>query len=83
TLTQTGMGYDSIAATPTAMGGAQRNVGLVAGSYSKRTSQGGQSLEMNTQIAGVDLRFTPEPGASIALLSGLGLLGALGVRRRS
>jgi hypothetical protein len=83
TLTQTGMGYDSIAATPTAMGGAQRNVGLVAGSYSKRTSQGGTSLEMNTQIAGVDLRFTPEPGASIALLSGLGLLGALGVRRRS
>jgi len=83
TLTQTGMGYDSIAPTPTAMGGAQRNVGLVAGSYSKRTSQGGSSLEMNTQIAGVDLRFTPEPGASIALLSGLGLLGALGVRRRS
>lgn len=80
TLTQTGMGYDSIAPTATAGGGVQRNVGLVAGSYSKRNST---SLEMNTQIAGVDLRFTPEPGASIALLSGLGLLGALGVRRRS
>jgi hypothetical protein len=58
TLTQTGMGYDSIAPTPTAMGGAQRNVGLVAGSYSKRTSQGGTDLQMNTQIAGVDLRFS-------------------------
>jgi hypothetical protein len=81
TLTQTGMGYDSTVMTT---GGAvQRNIGLVAGSYSKRTSQGGTDLQMNTQIAGVDLKFTPEPGASIALLSGLGLLGALGVRRRS
>ena len=81
TLTQTGMGYDSTVMTT---GGAvQRNIGLVAGSYSKRTSQGGTSLEMNTQVAGVDLKFTPEPGATIALLSGLGLLGALGVRRRS
>jgi len=75
------MGYDSTVMTT---GGAvQRNIGLVAGSYSKRTSQGGTSLEMNTQVAGVDLKFTPEPGATIALLSGLGLLGALGVRRRS
>lgn len=80
TLTQTGMGYDSVVVVS---GVAQRNVGLVAGSYTKRTSQGGTDLQMNTQLAGVDLRFTPEPGATIALLSGLGLLGALGVRRRS
>ncbi len=79
TLTQTGMGYDSA----TAMGG--RNVGLVAGSYTKRTSAGAGGstvLQMNTQMAGMDLKFTPEPGATVALVAGLGLLGALGLRRK-
>jgi hypothetical protein len=76
TLTQTGMGYDSI----TTMG--DRNVGLVAGSYTKRID--GNGIEnMNTQMAGVDLKFTPEPGATVALISGIGLLGALAARRRS
>ena len=74
TITMTGMGYDS----PTGMGG--RQVGLVAGSYTERSAVTGQ--EMNTQLAGVDLLFTPEPGATIALMSGIGLLGALAARRR-
>ena len=75
TLTQTAMGYDSIT------DGGNRNVGLVAGSFTQRTSAA--SVQMNTQVAGIDLQFTPEPGSTIALISGLGLLGALGVRRRS
>jgi len=76
TLTQTGMGYDSITT------GGDRNVGLVAGSYTKRID--GNGIEnMNTQMAGIDLKFTPEPGATVALISGIGLLGALAARRRS
>ncbi len=75
TLTQTAMGYDS-----TTTGGA-RQVGLVAGSYTRRTSV--SESVINPQVAGVDIVFTPEPGATIALISGIGLLGALAVRRRS
>jgi hypothetical protein len=75
-LTQTGMGYDS---TTT---GGNRNVGLVAGSYTKRIDGNGVE-NINSQMAGADLQFTPEPGATVALISGLGLLGALAARRRS
>jgi hypothetical protein len=75
-LTQTGMGYDS---TTT---GGNRNVGLVAGSYTKRIDGNGTE-NINSQMAGADITFTPEPGATVALISGLGLLGALAARRRS
>ena len=75
-LTQTGMGYDSVTA------GGNRNVGLVAGSYTKRIDGNGTE-NINSQMAGADFTFTPEPGATVALISGLGLLGALAARRRS
>ena len=73
--TLTGMGYDTVTT------GGQRNVGLVAGSYTKRTD-GVPNQEMNTQLVGATLKFTPEPGATVALLSGLGLLGAFAASRR-
>lgn len=83
TLTLTGMGYDTVGVT--AMGAAQRNVGLVAGSYSVRTEilPTGNNTLINPQMLGVDLKFTPEPAASAALASALGLLGLLASRRRS
>ena len=74
--TLTGMGYDTVTT------GGQRNVGLVAGSYTKRTD-GVPRQEMNLQMVGATLKFTPEPGTTVALLSGLGLLGAFASRRRS
>lgn len=80
TGTVTGMGYDTVGVS--AMGGPQRNVGLVAGSYSVRTDIVSGTL-INSQLLGVDLKFTPEPASSAALASGLGLLAALAFRRRS
>jgi hypothetical protein len=74
TETLTAMGYDN-----TSMTGAARNVGLVAGSYTKRTA--GTGIELNPQMIGLDLHFTPEPAATASLLAGMGLLGFL-VRRK-
>ena len=78
TQTLTGMGYDTTMLAPN--GQPQRNVGLVAGSYSVRSDFLGTVI--NSQMLGVDLRFAPEPAASAALASGLGLLAVLGFRRR-
>ena len=78
--TQTGMGYDTVGVS--AMGGVQRNVGLVAGSYTRRLDAV-PTLQLNTQLLGVNLKFTPEPGATVALVAGMGLLGLMVSRRRA
>jgi hypothetical protein len=75
--TLTGMGYDTVGLS--SMGGLQRNVGLVAGSYTVRVSN--NSTTLSPQLLGIDLKFTPEPGATEALVSGLGALGAFAIRR--
>jgi hypothetical protein len=78
--TLTGMGYDTVTTA-----GNVRNVGLVAGSYTNRTSDGNTVL--NSQILGMNLQFTeipvPEPGSTVALIAGVGLLAAAARRRRA
>ena len=79
TLTVTGMGHDFTSVTTG--GDTVRRVGLVAGSYTKRTDGQG-SQQLNHQLAGLNIVLTPEPGATMALLCGVGALGTLVVRRR-
>ncbi|MFP8871258.1 MAG: PEP-CTERM sorting domain-containing protein, partial [Myxococcota bacterium] len=74
TETLTARGYDTVST------GGARNVGLVAGSYSRRTS--GSGTELSPQMIGIDLVFTPEPATTASLLAGVGLLGFLAARRR-
>ncbi|MEZ4281514.1 MAG: hypothetical protein R3F21_18065 [Myxococcota bacterium] len=84
--TLTGMGYDTVRIGGSPLGGVQRNVGLVAGSYAVRTesnSFGIVGMQIDTQLLGVNLKFVPEPGATIALASGLGLIARLARRRRT
>ena len=76
TETLTAMGYDT-----TAMTAGVRNVGLVAGSYTARIADTGN--ELGSQLIGINLTFTPEPGATVALFAGIGLLGLAAARRRS
>ena len=77
TNTMIGNGHDSTSSFAT---GLRRNVGLVAGSYSKRTDGTG-SQQINAQLSGMNLVFTPEPASAAALLAGVGLLGTMAVRR--
>ena len=76
TETLTGMGYDTTTATP-----GVRNVGLVAGSYTTRTSGVGTLLGL--QVIGANLQLTPEPASAVALFAGVGLLGFAARRRRN
>lgn len=74
----TAMGYDTFSST--SMGGAVRNVGLVAGSYTQRSSVSGTSN--GHQVVGLDLRFTPEPHNAVVMIAGVGALVALASGRR-
>ncbi len=81
TNTITGMGYDTIGTSR--FGAPQRNVGLVAGSYTIRTSTGTGETNISIQTIGLDLQFAPEPQPTIGLIGVLGLLGGLAVIRGS
>ncbi|MFK7897729.1 MAG: hypothetical protein AB8G23_17975 [Myxococcota bacterium] len=69
----TAMGYDTTSMTLS--GGTVRNIGMVAGSFTKRTSSG--FTRSGAQIVGLDMRFTPEPAATAALVIGVGGLALL------
>ncbi|MFK7897730.1 MAG: hypothetical protein AB8G23_17980 [Myxococcota bacterium] len=75
----TAMGYDTTSMTLS--GGTVRNLGMVAGSFTRRVNQG--AARNSQQIAGLDLRFTPEPGATVALLVGGAALAWVGGRRET
>ncbi len=77
--TLTGMGHDSLVLS--SMGGIVRQVGLVAGSYTVR-SESASSVQIEIQMLGLNLKIIPEPAATAALASGLGMLALLAHRRR-
>ena len=77
TISIQGRGHDVISTTSM---GLRRNVGLVAGSYTIRTDANGWK-DVDIQLAGMNLVFTPEPSSSVALVVGVALLGGLAARR--
>lgn len=79
TQTVTAMGYDTT--SPTSMGGTIRRVGLVAGSFTERNPTA-RPTELGPSIVGVNFELVPEPGSTVALIGGLGLLAGLAHRRR-
>lgn len=75
----TAMGYDTTSMTLS--GATVRNIGLVAGAFTRRTNVGSPFSQNGHEIIGLDMRFTPEPGATGALLVGMGVLALAGARR--
>ncbi|MCR9093905.1 MAG: PEP-CTERM sorting domain-containing protein [bacterium] len=78
TVTVRGRGHDATSPFAT---GQRRSLGLVAGGYAARKDPAGGSTGIYPVLAGMNLVFTPEPSSTIALLVGVGLLGALAARR--
>ena len=77
-ITLIAQGHDEL--TTTAQGAVVRNIGLVAGSYTKRTSNTG--VRFRTNLHGIQLKMTvPEPETTLMLLAGVGALGFLVWRR--
>ncbi|MFK7897728.1 MAG: PEP-CTERM sorting domain-containing protein [Myxococcota bacterium] len=76
----TAMGYDTTSMTLS--GGTVRNLGLVAGAYTRRTPAVFGDPTYGREVVGVNMQFTPEPGSTAGLLIGLGVLGLLSARRR-
>ncbi|MFK7897731.1 MAG: hypothetical protein AB8G23_17985 [Myxococcota bacterium] len=77
----TAMGYDTTSMTLS--GGTLRNIGLVAGAFTRRSFVGYSFGLNNHEIVGLDMQFSPEPRATAALLIGVGALLVLGARRGS
>lgn len=75
----TAMGFDTTSMT--SGGGTVRNIGLVAGAFARRDTAD-TFPRYSPEIVGLNIRFSPEPGASVVLPGALALLG-LFARRRS
>ena len=58
------------------------NAACFSYSHTVRNFIGTGETNINSQIVGVNLRFSPEPEPTVALLCGLALLSVLGARRR-
>ncbi|MFK7897732.1 MAG: hypothetical protein AB8G23_17990 [Myxococcota bacterium] len=77
----TAMGYDTTSTTLS--GGTVRNIGLVAGAFTRRTSSLGTPFRNGHEIVGLDMQFAPEPGATAALSIGVAGLMLLAARREA